>query len=266
MNKPKILIYCNVYDTTVGQGTAYMRFFSQFGDVLLVTTEMNLPRFIEEADILALPGGQDLYSGYYGSKPGFDSRMLNHQYEYLDQNLLKPWLATKKPIIGICRGMQALNVYMGGTLHPHVVNHVQPDKYDRDDRPHEMYTNLSEHVKIYPINSYHHQAVKDVAEGFEVLGWSDVYVGCPSLRRGHTKFKEYGYSHTKDRKATVQSEKKSAMLPELMRHKTLPYIAFQYHPEEFMCHLAIQLIDELIKNYENQKINTITTASEQATA
>jgi anthranilate/para-aminobenzoate synthase component II len=265
MQKPKILIYGNVYETTVGQGMAYMQFFSQFGDVLIVTSEMNLPRYIEEADILALPGGQDMFSGFYGGSPGFNSRMLNHQYEYLDQNLLKPWIKTGKPIIGICRGMQVLNAYMGGTLHNHVVGHVQGDKYDRDDRPHDMHcTAFGEKFHIYQINSYHHQAVKDVAEGFEVLGWSGVYKGCPSLKRGNTKFKAIGFIRDLKSSTNVKATKESPMLPELMRHKTLPYIAFQYHPEEFMCGLAFQLIDELIQKYEEQKQNTITQDSTKA--
>lgn len=260
MLKPKILIYGNVYETTVGQGIAYMKYFSHFGDVSIVTTEMNLERCIAEADILALPGGMDMFSGWYGARPGFDSRHLNHHFEYLDQNLLKPWLATGKPIIAICRGMQVLNVALGGTLHPHVNGHQQADKYDRDDRPNDMYTDMGEGLEIYPINSYHHQAVKEVAEGFEVLGWSDVFKYCPSLKK--SKFKAVGYDKIKG--VVKKNSKATAMIPEIMRHKTLPYIAFQYHPEEFMCPLAIHLTEKLIEKY-NEQANQKASSKEAST-
>jgi len=142
MSKPKILIYGNVYDTAVGQSIAYMDFFSQFGDVIIVTSEMDLDWMIEIGDILALPGGMDVLNNK--AKPGFYAGKAHPHYEYLDENLLAPWLKTSKPIIGICRGMQVLNTRLGGTLHRHVIEHVQADKLDRSETPDLLFTSIKD--------------------------------------------------------------------------------------------------------------------------
>ena len=138
----KILIYANVFDTTVGQSISYMEFFSKFGEVILITSEMDMKKWINYGDILAVPGGMDLASYRYGEKPGFNSKLVNNHFEYLDNHLLAPWLLTGKPVIGICRGMQALNVALGGTLHRHVVDHNLESKEGRGGITHELYTNL----------------------------------------------------------------------------------------------------------------------------
>ncbi len=252
MSKPKILIYANVYDTTVGQGIPYMNFFSKFGDVILISSEMDLEYWISQGDILALPGGMDMLSSKYGISPGWFSKNVNAHYEYLDENLLVPWLDTGKPIIGICRGMQVLNVYCGGTLHRHVEGHVQDDnKYWRYDRPDEMFTDFQK-APIYMINSFHHQAVRKVAPGFDVLGWSWAESDCPSL--SSSEFSNHSFVKEKGRNTPVKSTHKYPMIPEIMKHSERPYIAFQYHPEEFNDTLAISLINNTLKDYaENTK-------------
>src|SRR5688572_22952960 len=124
----KIALYANVYDTTVGQSISYMDFFSQFGEVILVTSESNINRIIEECDILAIPGGSDVLSLKHNIFPGFNATRANPHFEYLDEHLLKPWIETSKPIIAICRGIQVLNVAMGGTLYTDVLGHVQREE------------------------------------------------------------------------------------------------------------------------------------------
>lgn len=254
MNKPIILLYTNVYDTTVGQGKAYMKFFSQFGDVLLVTSEMNLERMIELGDILALPGGQDINSDKYGARPGFMSKEINVHYEYLDKYLLSPWIETGKPIIGICRGMQALNVACGGTLHRHISGHVQSDdEFYRWSTPQKMYTCIVDKGKnpLYPIvqiNTYHHQAVNKLAPGFQIIGWSEFADRDPAKKSA--EFEAHSFYKEKDNsKKIVRNNTVKPMVPEIMEHTELPYIAFQYHPEETNCELAIMLINETLNNY-----------------
>lgn len=256
MKNPVILIYANVFDTSVGQTQAYMNFFSQFGDVVMVTSEMDLNRMIEFGDILALPGGMDLNPDRYGSKPGFEMKVINAHYEHLDRYLLLPWIETGKPIIGICRGMQALNVVCGGTLHRHIKGHVQDDnKYWRHDTPQLMYTELKNRkgeysYPILSINSLHHQCVNVVAPGFNIIGWSE-FESNDQVRK-ITTFK--GKKFTFDKSNSLLELASRAMVPEIMVHETLPYVAFQYHPEEFDCPLAIKLIRETLDKYDQEQI------------
>jgi anthranilate/para-aminobenzoate synthase component II len=254
--KLKVLLYANVYETTVGQSITYMDFFSRVGDVILVTSEMDLEKWVKEGDVLALPGGADVLSSTYKSSPGFFAGKANPHYEYLDKVLLSSWLKTGKPIIGICRGLQVLNVACGGTLHTHVRGHIQnDDKYYRHDRPEEMYLAdgiLEAKHNIYPINSFHHQAIKRLADGFEVLGWSEYeWNDRAALSTGN--YQNYSYTKDKQKAFDVKSKELEPMIPELIRHTTKPYIAFQYHPEEFDCLLAITLIKRLLAQYETDK-------------
>ena len=151
--------------------------------------------------------------------------------------------------------MQALNVVCGGTLQRHINDHVQDDnKYWRHDTPQTMYTSLKDRhgnyrLPLLSINSLHHQCVNRVAPGFEVIGWSEYAPGDPAKKKA--EFKGERFTFEKSGKMTVQAAR--PMVPEIMRHETLPYIAFQYHPEEFNCTLAISLIEETISKYDTQK-------------
>lgn len=265
--KLKIALYANVYDTTVGQTIAYMNFFGLFGEVILVTSESDLGRIIKECDILGLPGGSDVLSTKYNMKPGFNSRYINTHYEYLDKNLLEPWIATNKPIIGICRGMQILNVALGGTLHTHIEGHVQDEeKYARASTMQTMYTSIPG-IKRWPINSFHHQAIAKVADGLEVIGWGDLEELIPNGETADQIYTNTQYWVNKNEKS-ITTYVNQPMVPEMVIHRTKPYVAFQYHPEENLDALAIQLINLWIlkREYTNVTYKTIGQAIEKAKA
>jgi len=118
----------------------------------------------------------------------------------------------------------------------------------RDSTPFDLYTSIPgfEH---YATNSFHHQAVKDLAPGFEILGWSPVFTKCDSLyaskkpivkdfyKRSTDKSKKNGFDIKRDRYAHI----------EIIRHVDRPYLGIQYHPEEFNCNLAIKLISDVLE-------------------
>lgn len=249
MARKKIILYTDYYNDRVGISAAYVDFFSMFGEVLLVNSMNDLDFFITYGDILALPGGADVDPMRYGGIPTRSGRP-NAQYEYLDKYLLQAWLKTEKPVVGICRGMQTLNVALGGTLFQHVNLHVG-DVNDRSKLTDTICTIYNEY-KILKVNSFHHQAVKKVADGFDVVGWGTVFQNCPSLREGKylesRPIFEPVFKDSKNKKSGIIAYTKIGdyfSIPEIIKHRTLPYIAFQYHPEEFYCPLAIDLIEEV---------------------
>ncbi len=73
------------------------------------------------------------------------------------------------PILSICRGIQVLNVALGGTLKLDVPGHKHPDQRDRDIQP-LRYDTAANH-RFEKVNSSHHQAVDRVADGFEIEAW-----------------------------------------------------------------------------------------------
>ncbi len=255
----KILLYTDQYADKVSVNEAYVKYLSHFGEVILVMSSNNMERVIAEADVLALPGGADVDPMRYGEYPKTNTR-INPHFEYLDKFLLGEWLKTGKPIIGICRGLQTLNVAMGGSLYQHIKGHNQSE--DRESCPQTMYT-IVPGFPVHKVNSFHHQAIKRLAPNFTVLGWTCAYNKCDSLSesiRPEGRFvRERKDKHSSDWKIVIDEKTKKPeeyySFPEIIKHNSLPYIAFQYHPEEFNCPLASKLICQVLNlEYEPAKI------------
>jgi putative glutamine amidotransferase len=73
--------------------------------------------WLEKADGFLMTGGEDIYPGRYGrAKDTIDCGSIDFQRDSLEFQMLDAAFRRKKPVFGICRGMQLLNVYMGGSL------------------------------------------------------------------------------------------------------------------------------------------------------
>lgn len=249
MSKRKILLYADSFQGRIGISEPYVDFLSQFGEIILVGPTNDLDLFVQLGDVLAMPGGADIDPSRYEEVPWFAMNRTNPHYEFLDRFLLTKWLATGKPIIGICRGMQSLNVALGGSLFQHIINHVGDEERTKCDQ--ELFTDI-EGFEYYEVNSYHHQAVKKLGEGLKVIGWASVYRNCPSLREVEHLLLRHSYEYNK-KTGDVSKVKKNnkdllyRCIPEIIQHESKPYIGFQYHPEEFNCQLAVKLISEMLE-------------------
>jgi putative glutamine amidotransferase len=102
----------------------------------------------------------------------------------MEKELLRQALEKDIPILGICRGIQFINAFLGGTLyqdlgkqHPSETEHHQKPPYDvpihevKIIQDSGLYRLLREYV--ISVNSYHHQAVKDVADELKVMAVSE---------------------------------------------------------------------------------------------
>lgn len=137
-------------------------------------------------DALLLIGGPDVDPAFYGEAPHPETRTAAPERDLFELSLARRALERDLPTLGICRGMQLMNVAFGGTLHQHlpdVLGHGRHDRH-RDDLPGgegdygvrltegslaaRAVGNLSERAA----ESRHHQGVKHVAQGFEVTGWA----------------------------------------------------------------------------------------------
>lgn len=125
-------------------------------------------------------GGADLSPQLYGEKPLPCTRNCVVDREKMEIALLQSILAKNKPVLGICRGMQFLNVFFNGTLYQDVQEmrqdslvHWQPQPYENFH--HEVSVDPSS--PLYSIvkqsrictNSMHHQGVKQVGGGLQVM-------------------------------------------------------------------------------------------------
>ncbi|MEE1274044.1 MAG: gamma-glutamyl-gamma-aminobutyrate hydrolase family protein [Olegusella sp.] len=141
----------------------------------LITDSDAVAQLISLCDGVLLTGGHDVSPSLYGQEP-FDGLETCPARDRMDATALRLALREDKPVLGICRGIQLMNAALGGTLwqdlptqHPSDVNHHMAPPYDR----------VAHEVRILPgtplhqllgqdflcVNSYHHQAVRDVAPG-----------------------------------------------------------------------------------------------------
>ena len=139
-----------------------------------------LSDYAEWLDGLVLMGGSDVWPGSYGEEPlkvQWGGDRIRDDYETA---LTRAFVAAGKPVFGVCRGLQLLNVAFGGTLlqdigtqQPQALTHRDAGLYDRNFHAVEFVAG-SHLAQLYPdtpratVNSVHHQGIKDLAPDFSV--------------------------------------------------------------------------------------------------
>ena len=152
----------------------------------------------ESCDALLLPGGGDMEPWRYGQE-NIASRNLEPERDAIELELLENFTSRRRPVLGICRGMQAINVFFGGDLVQDWPGH---SAVDGADRLHTVTTAHSFLGELYGeeclVNSCHHQIIGRLGEGLEALQWA------------------------------------SDGVVEAFQHKKLPVWGLQWHPERLL--------------------------------
>ena len=127
----------------------------------------------EDCDALLLAGGGDLEPWRYGQEDR-GSRGLDPQRDQEELALLERFAAAGKPVLGVCRGLQTINVCFGGTLLQDIPDH---SAVEGKDRLHAVRTAPSVFRELYgpslTVNSAHHQAVDRLGAGLLAVQWSE---------------------------------------------------------------------------------------------
>ncbi|WP_105209992.1 gamma-glutamyl-gamma-aminobutyrate hydrolase family protein [Streptococcus suis] len=128
--------------------------------------------YIDMIDKLILSGGQHVDPSLYGQKRLIDSDDYLWERDEFELALIKEALRQGKPIFAVCRGMQLLNVALGGSLEQEVADHWQEDIKGTSHRlqvkPQSRVSQLF--AQGSSINSFHHQRIKDLAPGLVATG------------------------------------------------------------------------------------------------
>jgi len=136
--------------------------------------------FCRTLDALILQGGSDVSPETYGETPLKLEWAGDRIRDIYEIDLLRQFISLGKPVLGICRGFQLINVALGGSLYqdlptqrPDVSVHRDWEIYDRNFHEVEILAN-SHLAQIYPnpvsarVNSIHHQAIKILAPGLKI--------------------------------------------------------------------------------------------------
>jgi putative glutamine amidotransferase len=140
-------------------------------------------RVLEGLDGLIITGGKDVDPARYGQEPHPTTDEPRRDRDAWEDALLTAAIENHVPFLGICRGLQVLNVTLGGTLHQHLPEVVGSERYNlgggifavnevQVSEGSEL-AELLGHDGAVSVKSYHHQAVDDLAPGLTVTARSD---------------------------------------------------------------------------------------------
>jgi len=128
---------------------------------------------------LVLTGGEDIHPASYGEAPHAKLEETDQSRDAVELALYRAARERQLPVLAICRGIQLVNVAMGGTLyqdlpseHPSTVDHIDPK--GRHALRVESGSSLAQAVgSPSSVNSRHHQAVKRLGEGLRAVAWAE---------------------------------------------------------------------------------------------
>lgn len=185
--KPLIGISCQQEEDRISVAHYYGEAVLAAGGlpVLLPVTldRQAIESYFKLLDGLLLSGGEDLDPSFYGEEPLRGLGTVCPERDVFELELCRLFLTSPKPILGICRGLQVLNVALGGTLFqdlrsqwPGSLEHHQ--KAPKNWATHKVTveaSSLLREILAVPevrVNSFHHQSVKAVGRSLRAVAWA----------------------------------------------------------------------------------------------
>jgi gamma-glutamyl-gamma-aminobutyrate hydrolase PuuD len=187
----KIAISVSEKDKARGKNSPYFRALvaarAVEDELQLVNANERGPLRVERLDGVLFAGGEDVDPGFYGEQRKYESVEVNRARDEFELSLLKRALDRRLPILGICRGIQLLNVGFGGTLYQDLdedaaagFEHRQTDSGKaRNEITHTVTITEPESLLAGAVqgscrvNSIHHQAIRHLGRGLKVSAHSE---------------------------------------------------------------------------------------------
>ncbi len=134
-------------------------------------TTLHVPD-ITQYDGLILPGGGDIDPKLFGQL-NHGSGPIDAKLDRLQLSILKEFIPEQKPVLGICKGMQLINVFFGGDIHQHLSAFAR-HQYNGEDQVHETFTEKGcllhrLYGSSFFVNSAHHQGVDTPGHGIRYI-------------------------------------------------------------------------------------------------
>lgn len=187
--RPIIGITANVSDGNVSLFPGYFKSIYEAGGIPLVIPPSDdltiLPNLLDSLDGILLSGGADINPLFLGEDPVRELHNINPYRDRQELMIVKMAADRQIPVLGICRGIQTMTAALGGTLYQDIYSQAEGKliKHSQDlDRAYASHiVNIDEDSLLavvmgttsLPVNSFHHQAVKEPAPGFKVCARSN---------------------------------------------------------------------------------------------
>ena len=180
-NKPVIGITTSMSDSFIKMRRNYFDAIVDAGGIPVFMPHTggaeDAKRFLSFCDGVLFAGGDDVDPKHYGEEIAFDNVETTPARDEFELALAELIKNDSRPVLGICRGEQLLNVAFGGSLYQHIDGHRQEEKGAQNLRS----AKIAEGTLLYRLagegeiktNTFHHQAIKDVAPGFVVSAYAE---------------------------------------------------------------------------------------------
>lgn len=171
MNRLNIALSTTIDNEVISVNRKYLDVIVAAGGIPTVLSPIIDDKYMNEMvdsfDGFIFCGGGDIDPAYYREEKSKHIKNICFTRDRFEERLFYSVYSCGKPVLGICRGMQIINVFLGGNLHQHIKGHMQ--KESRHIKTHEVLitdgTLLRSIIgdKAIRVNSFHHQAVKELA-------------------------------------------------------------------------------------------------------
>ena len=187
-NKPLIGISLGWSETKNSVNNTYVNSVLMNGGVpylIPVTDDVEVLRqVVAQLDGIVFTGGEDFAPAYFGEEEHEHLGEVNVNRDTYDLTLFKLASDRNIPTLGICRGLQLINVGMGGTLYQDLPSQKPSDINHRQEEAGTVATHSVSVVegslmhqilgeKEIQVNTFHHQAIKKLAPGLKIVGWAN---------------------------------------------------------------------------------------------
>ena len=165
----------------------YIRAISSSGGIPVilpsVPLEEDIMRLVEMCDGFCFTGGVDIHPKYYGEEVRAECGEIHDPRDEFEMSAFRHVYESGKPIIGICRGEQLINVALGGSLYQDLPTQNPSDIQHRQTAPRTEVTHSVSVAKGTPfmellgvesimVNTFHHQAVKALGKGLRPMAFA----------------------------------------------------------------------------------------------
>lgn len=161
----------------------YIKMFNKINIDIILATPSNKQTYIEMCNMcdgLLIGGGYDINPKYYNQQTLCNDNLELPEIDNMDMNLIDIFNKANKPIIGICRGLQAINVFFGGSLIQNIEESKAKHHYQSQSDVYSHKVTIQDNTKLskyldneVTVNSFHHQVIDKVADNFIVNAISD---------------------------------------------------------------------------------------------